>query len=253
MTKKNILIVVLFSFFLINYSYSQTKTKKDTIKDDTTIGDALEFIKHNFDQTSKVAGSAMGNDFLEYFYTDEDYAMNYNYEGTISYTIISAQNCIIKFVETNIGNTKISYSEDEDRPESTPYYSVFGNLNQDTITIDFSKISRIESDRSSITFCSYNNMDLIEHDGRMTKTPPKKRKNDMLRFMKENEKDLYKKTKKYLVENKMNFETYPETVERYSFFSNRFTIQNIEKEKYKRLLKAFTFMQQNCGVPKEKF
>lgn len=253
MIKKIVLFAILCSSLLYNSSFSQNKTKTDTTKESATIDDALEFIKYNFDQTSKVTSSAAGNTFLEYFFNDDDFIMNYSYDGNLTYTIISADNCILKFVETNSGNSKISYSEDEDKPEETPYYSVFGNVNQDTITIDFSKISRIESDRSSITFCTYNNMDLIEHTGRITKTPPKKRKNDMLRFMKEYEEDLYKKTKKFLVDNKINYDVYPESFENYSYYSNRFTIQNIEREKFKRLLKAFTFMQQNCGVPKEKF
>lgn len=252
MIKLIINFLLAFTLISFNSSYCQ-KNKKDTTKVDTTIQDALDFIKANFDQTNKYANNAFGDSFTDYFYTEESYVMNYDYDGDFTYTFVSADQCEITFIETLSSKTKISFSEDNDRPEETPYYSVFGNTNQDTIKIDFSKISRIESDRFSITFVTYNNMDLIEHSGTITRTPPKKRKNDLLRFFKEEEKDLYKKTTKFLKDNKMNYDVYPEQTESYNYKANRFTIQNIEREKCKRLVKAFTFLQQNCGVPKEKF
>lgn len=250
MTKYIILFVLLSQFFFINTSFSQGSKGHDST---TTIQDALDFIKANFEQKNKAFNTPVSNAFTDYFYTREDYVMNYDYDGAYTYEVVSANNCVITIVETLASNTKISYSEDDEKPESTPIYSVFGYLSQDTVRIDFSKISRVESDRSSISFYTFNNMNLIEHNGRITQTPPKKRKNDLLTFFKEEDDELYKKTKKFLKDNKFNYDVFPDKVETISYTANKFTVQNIDRERCKRLAKAFTFLQQNCGVPKEKF
>ena len=111
----------------------------------------------------------------------------------------------------------------------------------------------MESGSTSITFISYNNMDLITHNGRITKTPPKKRKNDVVKYLRSEDEDLYKQLKKFLGKNDINYTVYPDKTEHFDSTESRFTLSNIDRERCKRLVKAFDFLQKNCGVPKEKF
>lgn len=242
-----IFIVLIITGFLIfhNTSYCQDST--------TTIQDALDFISINLNHSSAASNASDRNNFDNLFYTDESYVMNYDFEGQIFYSVISVDGCVVSIMEKTKNKTKISFSEDSDNPEEIAASSVFENINTDTIVIDFSKISRIESNKTSITFHAFNNANLIEHKGTIVKTPPKKRKNDLLNFLKENEEKLYFKTRKYLKSNGMNYETYPSKTESYSFSNSKFVIQNIEREKCKRLLKAFSFLRDNCSTLEEKF
>ena len=243
---KFIIVIIITGFLNFNNtSYCQDST--------TTIQDALDFISINLNHSSATSNTSGINNFENLFSTDESYVMNYEFEGQISYSVISVNGCVVSLAEKTDSKTKISFSEDADNPEEIAASSVFGNINTDTIVIDFSKISRIESNKTSITFHAFNNANLIEHRGTIVKTPPKKRKNDLLNFLKENEKELYFKTRKYLKSNGMNYESYPSMVESYSFSNSKYIIQNIEREKCNRLLKAFSFLRDNCGAPEEKF
>lgn len=245
MKKNLILFVILLAMYSFNTAYSQDST--------TTKQDALDFIKTNLNQSNKSSEVDASSSFYDIFDDENSIYMDYNFSGETSYTLVSAVSCVIKLVETTTGNTKITFSEKNEKPENSPIYSKFKYLKQDTVIIDFSKISRMESTSTSITFISYNNKELIKHSGRITQTPPKKRKNDLISFLLEEEEDMYKQLKKFLVKNKINYTLYPEKTENFSSSESRFTLSNIDRERCKRLVKAFDFLQKNCGVPKEKF
>lgn len=242
-------IFLLFAVQLAVLSYN-TAFSQDTA---TTLNDALDFIKTNLNQSSNTNSLGASSNFYEIFSDKYSSNMNYSYSEQTSYTVISAESCIIKLVESITGNTRISYTEDDENPDEPRLYSDFIYLKQDTVTVDFSKISKIESGTSSITFISYNNNDLIEHKGQITQTPPKKRKNDLVSFLKSEEEDLYIKLKKFLVKNNINYTVSPQKTERFNTLSSRFTLNNIDREKCRRLIKAFNFVQKKCGAPKEKF
>lgn len=245
MKKILFLFVIQLAAFSYNTAYSQDST--------TTVYDALEFIKTNLNQSSKTNNSSASNNFYEIFSDENSSYMNYSYSEQTSYSVISAETCIIKFVETITGNTRISFTEEDENPDDPRIYSNFKYLKQDTITIDFSKISKIESGTLSITFISFNNNNLIEHSGQITQTPPKKRKNDLIGFLKSDEEDLYKKLKKFLVKNNINYNVTPHKTERFNSLTSRYTLSNLDKERCRRLIKAFDFLQKQCGAPKEKF
>ena len=244
--KKNLfLFTILLAIISYNTAYCQDTT--------TTKQDALDFIKTNLDQSNNTSAGDASNSFYDIFNDENSIYMDYRYSGETSYSLVSAKSCIITLVETTTGNTKISYSDNDDPPADSPIYSKFKYLKQDTVTIDFSKISRMESSSTSITFISYYNKDLITHTGQITQTPPKKRKNDMISFLRSEEEDLYKQLKRFLVKNDINYTVSPEKTEHFDSSESRFTLSNIDRERCKRLVKAFDFLQKNCGVLKEKF
>lgn len=243
MKKILFLSVILLAIISYNTAYCQDTTKQD----------ALDFIKTNLDQNNNTSAGDASISFYDIFNDENSIYMDYKYSGETSYTLVSAQSCIIKLVETTTGNTKITFVEKKQNPEDSKIYSKFKYLKQDTVTIDFSKISRMESSSTSITFISYNNKDLITHNGRITQTPPKKRNNDLISFLREEEEDLYKQLKKFLTKNDINYTVSPEKTEHFDSSESRFTLSNIDRERCKRLVKAFDFLQKNCGVPKEKF
>lgn len=239
------LLVIQVALFSYNTAYSKDST--------TTKQDALDFIKNNLDQSKNYSAADASVSFYEIFNGEDFQYMDYSFSGQTSYTVVSAQSCIIKILETTTGDAKISFAEYNENPEDSKIYSKFEYLKQDTITIDFSKISKIESAYTSITFNSYNDKDLIKHNGLITQTPSKKRKNDVINILKSEEEDLYKKLKKFFEKNNINYKVYPSKTEHFESSDTKFTLSNIDKEKCKRLVKAFEFLQKNCGVPDEKF
>lgn len=239
------LFVIQLALFSYNNVYSQNST--------ITKQDALDFIRNNLDQTKNSSAADASVSFYEIFNGEDFRYMDYSFSGQTSYTVISAQSCIVKLVETTTGNSKISYSEFDENPVDSRIYSKYEYLKQDTITIDFSKISKIESGKYSITFISYDNKDLIKHNCLITQTPSKKRENDIVSVLKSEEEDMYKKLKKFFEENDINYNQYPSKTEHVESSDDKFTLSNIDKEKCKRLTKAFEFLQKNCGVPDEKF
>ncbi len=241
--KKFVILFVIITCFYCNKSFSQ----------DTTVQDAVEFIKINLNQGGKSFNKTASTNFDEIFNSDESQGMNYDYDGDFNYSVFSTDYCKITIVERITGKTRISFAPDGENPDEATLYSNFGYLNVDTITIDFSKISRIESDKSSITVVTYNNINSISHNGQTTLTPPKKRTNDLIRDFKENEDVLYQKLKRFMKENNLNYSDYPDKIEKFNYSTNRFIFYNLDKEKNTRLLKAFNFLQKNCGAPGEKF
>ncbi|MEO8666359.1 MAG: hypothetical protein ABI462_12770, partial [Ignavibacteria bacterium] len=153
MKKFVILFVILSTALSFNSSFSQ----------DTTVQEAAEFIKINLNHSGKSVNKTTGNSFDEIFSSDESEGMNYEFTGDFSFSVISTGYCKITLVESSASKTRISFSPDGESPDETPIYSNFGYLNEDTITIDFSKISRIESDKSTITVITYNNINSILH------------------------------------------------------------------------------------------
>lgn len=243
------IFLILFFIELALFSHN-TVYCQDT---SATKQEALDFIKNNLDQTINSSPADASVSFYEIFNGEDFRYMDYSFSGQTSYTVISAQSCIIQIVETTSGNSKISFSEYNENPEDSKIYSKFEYLKQDTVTIDFSKISKIESGISSITFISYENEDLIKHNYLITQTPSKKRKNDLVSVLKSEEEELYKKLKKFFEKNDINYKVYPVKTEHSETSDNKFTLNNIDKEKCRRLVKAFEFLRKNCGVPKEKF
>lgn len=239
------LLVIQLALFSFNTVYCQDSS--------TTKQDALDFIKSNLDQSKNSSAKDASVSFYEIFNGEDFRYMDYSFSGQTSYTVISAKSCIIELVETTSGNSKISFSEYDENPVDSRIYSKFEYLKQDTITIDFSKISKIESGKTSITFVSYNDKELIKHNYLITQTPSKKRKNDLVSVLKSEEEELYKKLKKFFDKNNINYNVYPVKTEHSESSDIKFTLNNIDKEKCKRLVKAFDFLQKNCGVPDEKF
>ena len=239
------LFVIQLALFSHNTVYCQDSS--------TTKQDALDFIKNNLDQSKRSSAADASVSFYEIFNGEDFRYMDYSFSGETSYTVISAQSCIIKLVETTTGKSKISFSEYDENPVDSKINSNFEYLKQDTITIDFSKISKIESGKTSITFVSYNDKEFIKHNYQITQTPSKKRKNDLVRVLKDEEEDLYKKLKKFFEKNNINYSVYPVKTEHFESSDIQFTLNNIDKEKCKRLAKAFEYLQKNCGVPNEKF
>lgn len=254
---KNYILILTFimATFFCEATYGQKKGVTDTKpKVDTTVKDAMDFITTNLNQTTNAKDLDDEDNFEDIFDDDNDYGLDYDYKGEYKYTVLSSTQCSITLLETTTGKTKITFYEDEDEIEISPIYSNFLYVNVDTVRIDFSKIARVEIDRSnSISLVTYNNMNTIQHSGQITRTPATKRKNDMVKYVKENEEDIYKKLRKYLKDNKINYEQYPSSVENYDFMSNKFTFRNLDKEISKRLIKALNFLQKNCGGTKEKF
>ncbi|HMQ69989.1 MAG TPA: hypothetical protein PKA90_13465 [Ignavibacteria bacterium] len=243
------IFLFLFIIQLASFSYNTVYCQNSSI----TKQDALDFIKNNLDHSNNSSDADASVSFYEIFNGEDFRYMDYSFKGQTSYTVISAQSCIIKLVETTSGNSKISYAEFDENPEDSRIYSKFEYLKQDTITIDFSKISKIESGKTSITFVSYDNKDLIKHNYLITQIPPKKRENDLIRVLKSEEEDMYKKLKKFFEINNINYTVYPVKTEHFDSSDTAFTLSNIDKDRCKKLAKAFEFLQKNCGVPDEKF
>ena len=69
----------------------------------------------------------------------------------------------------------------------------------------------------------------------------------------ESDLEKYEKLKKFFEKNNINYSVYPVKTEHFESSDIQFTLNNIDKEKCKRLAKAFEYLQKNCGVPNEKF
>lgn len=251
--KKIVLLLFIQLCLVFNIAFPQKKNTKDTTLQNATVKDAMDFVAANINMKFKAYNTEVSNSFDETFATERDYSMAYNYEGEYEYNVVFANNCVIRFVETLTGKTRISFADNEEDQDETPYYSNFGYLKHDTIDIRFANIARVEAGKTSITLYTYNNMNLIDHSGTVTQTPPSKRKNDLIKFLKDEEEDVYKKFRKFLKKHEINYSVYPNEVKNFKNKSNSFTFSNLDKELCKRLAKAFTFLQQNCGAKKEKF